>query len=610
MLLLTILLIVKQLLFMRFTEIEHNSILVFVVSISLSIFLMTTVYLSKSKGKKFLLGLLYTIYSLILLVDVMYYSHFNTLPSISMVSQIKLLPSVSSSVSSLINLKELIFVIDLPFVYFYLKKDIQDLDFFITKDMKNIIPIVSFLIILASYLYSNAFKVTNSLIYQEPYNYHLYDIILQIDHSSIFGDEEIKLEQIDDLINRKSFKSGNYTNIGKGKNLLVLQVEALQNFVIDLKIDGKEVTPNLNKFIRDNSSLYYDEYYHVTARGNTSDAEFVTNNSLYPSENAPTYSAYEDNTFYGLPWVLRENGYDTIAFHGYNKDFWNRNNAYKNQGFETFVSEEDYDFQEKIILGMRDEDFFYQSVEKLRDFKNVTNRPFYGFLVTLSSHDPFNIDEKYYTLNLSEEYRNTLVGNYLESISYFDYSFGIFIDKLKKEGLYDDTVIAVYGDHFAIPKNEDNDILMEKLLNRPYKEYDVSNIPLIIHVPGENINKTVSKVGSQLDFFPTILNIMGYENKKGIMFGRDLNNFEGNNFVAFQSILEEGSFIDEDVFVSIPKNRIFKEGKAIDKKSNKEINIYEQYRKYKEIQEEVNLSREILEQDILKDLIEKEISNN
>lgn len=610
MLLITLLLFLKQLLFIYFTEIQHNQVLVFVVSTSLTLLVMTLIYGSKLKSKKLLLGIHYTIYSLILFADVLYYSHFNTLPSISMLAQIKLLPSVSSSVASLISIKEALFIIDLPIVFSYLKHKMTKIEsVIIPRKVRRVLPVAAFGVLMISYSYVQATGLSSSLIYQEPYNYHLYDMILQLDNNREFGDKDISLEKIEDLIHRREYKEGKYTGLGRGKNLIVIQVEALQNFVINLKYKGEEITPNLNKFIRDKSSIYYDEYYQLTARGNTSDAEFVSNNSLYPSETSPTYSEYENNTFYGLPWILRENGYSTIALHGYNKEFWNRNDAYVNQGFETFISAEDFDIKEEILLGMRDEDFFLQSVEKLKYFSKVSEKPFYAFMVTLSSHDPFNIPEEYWSLDLEPELQNTIIGDYFQSIRYFDYSFGLFIERLKSEGLYENTVIALYGDHFAIGGSEETDELMGNLIGKEYGPEDIMNIPLVIHIPGEDINSVNSNVGSQLDFFPTILNIMGYENKKGIVLGRDLNNFGGYNFVAPQSIMEEGSFIDDKIIFSVPRTREFTESVALDKKTGKKLDLEDYRFRYEYIQDEVNLGREILRQNLIKVLIEKEISN-
>lgn len=606
MLLITFILLIKQLLFIHFTEIQHNQVLVFVVSTSLTLLIMTLIYGSKLKSKKLLLGIHYTVYSLILFADVLYYSHFNTLPSISMLAQIKLLPSVSSSVTSLVNIKEALFIIDLPIVFYYLKYKMTEIEsVIIPRKVRRLMPVAAFGALMISYSYIQAEGLNNSLIYQEPYNYHLYDMMLQLDHNSKFGGKDISLDKIEDLVHRREYREGAYTGLGRGKNLIVIQVEALQNFVVNLKYNGEEITPNLNKFIKDKSSIYYDNYYHLTARGNTSDAEFVSNNSLYPSETSPTYSEYEKNTFYGLPWILRENGYSTIALHGYNKEFWNRNDAYVNQGFETFISEEDYNVDEKILLGMRDEDFFLQSVEKLKHYSKISEKPFYGFMITLSSHDPFNIPEQYWSLDLEPELQETIVGNYLQSIRYFDYSFGLFLEKLKAEGLYENTVIALYGDHFAIGESVENDKLMENLIGKNYGPEDVMNIPLIIHIPGEDINYINSNIGSQLDFFPTILNIMGYENKKGIVLGRDLNNFKGYNFVAPQAIMEEGSFIDNEVILSVPKTRIFSDSVVLDIKTGEKLDLEDYKYRYEYISEEVNLGREILRQNLIKELMKK-----
>ena len=87
----------------------------------------------------------------------------------------------------------------------------------------------------------------------------------------------------------------------KGKNLIVLQIEALQNFAIDLKVDGKEVTPNLNKFVK--RSLYFSNYYAQIGGGNTSDAEFAVNNSMYLMQGS-AYFRYQNNDYSSIGKLL------------------------------------------------------------------------------------------------------------------------------------------------------------------------------------------------------------------------------------------------------------------------------------------------------------------
>lgn len=84
--------------------------------------------------------------------------------------------------------------------------------------------------------------------------------------------------------------------------------------------------------------------------------------SVYPSIEEPSHVQYANDTFYGLPWLLRDHRYTPWSFHGYEKEFWNREKAYVDQRFERFISKEDYEFDEIIGFGLRDEDLFQQSI--------------------------------------------------------------------------------------------------------------------------------------------------------------------------------------------------------------------------------------------------------
>ncbi len=132
-------------------------------------------------------------------------------------------------------------------------------------------------------------------------------------------------------------------------------------------------------------------------------------------------------------------------------------------------------------------------------------------------------------------------------------------------------------------------------------------IPLLIHVPGEDIKETVSQIGSQLDFLPTILNIMGYENEKGIMFGRDLLNYEGDNYVAPpQTYVLKGSFIDDDIIFYMSRDGIFENCTAKDKASKEKIDVSPYREKYERIIADINKSDYILKKDLIKLLIEND----
>lgn len=548
----------------------------------------------------------YTAISLIMFIDVMHYSYFQELPSVELLGQVSALGVVGDSIAMLLSFKNLLFVVDIPIViYFVLKKDRKMK--FSKKTLKwtSVISLASIILITTTMV--NADKLT-VLTNQEFFSYHTSDIV-----NKYFKDEVDKTEKAKQVLSIMEEKDtevdsgGKHFGIGRDKNLILIQIESLQDFVIDLEYKGQVVTPNINKFIEDNSSLYFDEYYQSIGRGNTSDAEFVTNNSLHPSREEPTYKQYAKNEFYGLPWILRDNGYSAWVFHGYEKEFWNRRQAYVNQGFERFISEEDYDFEEKIIFGISDEEFYEQTLDYLKELDGIDENPFYSFVITLSSHTPYNLDEKYHVLDLEEPIKDTIVGDYLQAIHYADKEFGKFIEGLKKEGLYDDSVIAVYGDHYAIA-NSDEEVFepMEELLGEPYNYDHIMNIPLIINVPGMEINETISKVGSQIDFYPTIINIMGLENEKGYMIGMDLINSEEYNYVAPQRVLRRGSFIDEDVIFNVSSDGIFENGKVVDRDTRKEVSLEDYRDVYDGVIEDIGTSDIILANNLFKYLLNED----
>jgi phosphoglycerol transferase MdoB-like AlkP superfamily enzyme len=522
------------------------------------------------------------------------------LPKVLVIKQFKQLTAVGESLKKIFNFKILLLVLDIPIIAYIMKRTNYSAK--IDEKIRKKAPIILGVMLFAVLISINSKGYLATVKAQELYTYHITDIT-----ETILGKNKVTSkidaltqEDIEELKSRARLKQGKNTGIGKGKNLIVLQIEALQDFVIGLEYNGQEVTPNLNKLIAHNSTLYYDNYHQLLGRGNTSDAEFVSNNSLHPSMEEPTYTQYQENTFYGLPWLLRDNGYTSWAFHGYEKTFWNREDAYPKQGFQRFISEEDFKFDEVLGFGIRDEDFYAQTIEYLKELDSIDENPFHAFIVSLSSHTPFKMPKEYEVLDIKEEHKDNMVGDYLQSVHYADKAIGEFIDGLKEAGLYDNTVIAIYGDHFAISAAQEEAPLMTELLGRPYDFDEMMHIPLIIHVPGEDINETISTLGSQLDFYPTIVNIMGYDNTKGLVFGRDLTNYDGYTYLSPQTYMLKGSFIDDDILFEISRDGIFEHSRAVDRKTGKEIDVEEARDKSEKAIREIEKSNYILETDYFK----------
>lgn len=611
-----ILIALKTIFYMWLVGVNYNFLPILVLTVGISGSIISIIKYFKPKREKLYISIFYSIFSLILFVDMMYYGYFGSLPSIDLLGQVGQLYSVTDNIKMLLSPKTLIFIMDLP-IYIYLvhKKDFDYQLEFINRQKeknKNIVLWTNlglvFLVLLASANTDRMISLKN----QELFSYHINDIFGS-KSSSVEAVGENQKEQVARLIKDKREELNKedkaYYGLGKGKNLIVIQIESFQNFVINLKYNNQEITPNLNALIKDQGSLYFDEYYQLVGRGNTSDAEFVTNNSLHPAMGEYTYSQYADNTFYGLPLRLKDQGYTSWAYHGFEKEFWNRENAYKNIGFTRFLSEEDFEFEETIGFGIRDEDFLKQTLEYMKEQDSLDENPFYSFIITLSSHTPYTIQEEYRQLELLPEHEGNIVGDYLQSVRYTDEQLGIFLEDLKEAGLYENSVIAMYGDHFGI-NNGDKSVFepMEYILGEPYNFDHIMNIPLIIHIPGMEENKTISKIGSQIDFYPTIMNIMGLDYEKGIIFGKDILNYEGYNYVAPQTILRKGSFMDGDILYNMSADGIFSHGSLFDRKTRQSIDLKgEMETKVKELHEkalnEINLSDYILKNNWMKEVL-------
>ncbi|MBR5047388.1 MAG: sulfatase-like hydrolase/transferase, partial [Eubacterium sp.] len=388
------------------------------------------------------------------------------------------------------------------------------------------------------------FNVTNERYVQkvnhiEFFTYHTNDLIVNVGGRIArrnVNEEEI-LKEMEAIVPKS--EGSLYHGAAKGMNLILIQVESLNDFVIGADYEGQELTPYLNQMIQEDS-FYFDRFYSTTGVGNTCDAEFATMNSLYANDERECYRMYVDNTYNGLPWMLKEEGYSTMAFHGYVKTFWNREEAYKNQGIDHFYSEEELEMTQKSGFGLTDKEMFRQAVDILK----TKEEPFFSFMITLTNHIPYDMPQSLATLDLSPEDEKTMFGRYLQTVHYTDEAIGDLISYLKEAGLYDHTMIVIYGDHQGLNKEtQEVSYCMTDYLGKPYDFDEMLKIPLIIHIPGLGEHKVITTVGGQIDTAPTIANLMDLDFGQPYRFGDDLlNTREG--FIAQISYIGKGSYID------------------------------------------------------------------
>lgn len=575
-----------------------------IILILLSLIMGATIFIcfgrSKLKSKRFIFLAIYFLFSLLMFADTMYYNYYNQTVSIRQLWQVKSVGAVPDSfISTLIPASFLLFI-DIPFAYISFKKYATKENFqkwIPWRKFKYFIYVLTAVLItlIANPFHSAAFERVNNL---EFFTNHVNDICDTITDNLTKGEMETQeiLEVLNEEVPETDFTC--YKSIGKGKNLIVIQLEAVQNFVIGATYEGQELTPNLNRLMQ-KDTLYYDNYFSNIGKGNTADAEFSSLNSLYPVIDGESYRLYQDNTYNGLPWLMRDNGYYSFAIHGYEGDFWNREYVYPNMGFQNFYSMEDLNQDEIIGIGVSDKSMFKQFVPILQQ----QTQPYFAFAITLTNHHPFILEEEYRTLTLAEEDKDTKFGDYLETVHYTDEAIGQFIDDLKAAGLYDNTVIAFYGDHHGLNCGmEDVNPRVSEFIGRTYDYDEMLNVPLIIHVPGSGVNKTISTTGGQIDFMPTITNIMGITFDDTFVMGQDLTNAK-EGFVAFTSYLFDGSFAINDIIFEISREGIFEGSRAWKIGTNELVDASVYKEQYEQALLLKKTSKEILDQNLIANYI-------
>lgn len=347
----------------------------------------------------------------------------------------------------------------------------------------------------------------------------------------------------------------------KGKNVIVIQVEALQSFVIGKKYNGATITPNLNRLVAE--SWYFPNTYAQTSGGNTVDAEFAVNTSLLPPVGGASPLEYADRELPGLPRVMRAAGYDAITLHQNDVRFWNRINLYPSLGFRRYWDKSYFQNRDKIWHAS-DQILFSYGMKVLKS-EEAKSAPFYSFFITESSHTPFvGIPLARRPLKVSSADLKVISGQYIGSISYADMAVGEFVSALKRDGLWDKSIVMVYGDHSALldrDSSSGSSRVADEIIGRPYSDVDRQRIPLIVHLPGQDAPKVSQKTAGQIDIMPTVADLVGIDMSSTPHMGRSVF-VDAPALVATRAYMPGGSFVDDNVLFM--PGMTFDDGKAFD----------------------------------------------
>lgn len=611
------------------------SIVPILSSVALVTLILSFVYLFKKEFSKKLYLISITVFlTLLCIINSSYYNYFSSYTSISQLVTTKYLGEVKDSLITVVKLRDFIYLVLPTILIAYILK--TKYRFSNTKNFKNFLKVnnltvictVLFALNLKPVDYSRLVKQWNRIYLVEKfglYVYHVNDVFQSVEPKliAIFGYDKAKRNFNDYYAKRTDVQSytNEYTNIFKGKNVISIHGESIQKFVINLKINGKEVTPNLNRLVKE--GMYFSNYYSQVSVGTSSDSEFTINTSLMPAKVGVAFVSYFDREYVTIPKLFKSLGYYNMSFHANKGDFWNRNSMYKSLGYDKFYDQKAFNIDETIGLGLSDKSFFRQLTPILKK-ENDNHQNFYATLIMLTNHTPFPdissysknpLDLKMYVTENGETkaypyLEGTVLGRYLQSVHYADEALGELMEHLETNGLLENTVLMFYGDHDARLSSSEYkrfynyDYKNDKTLDETdpnYKKYGYYEHELNRSVPfffwskndNQKINKTITNVMGAYDILPTLGNMFGFYNKYAL--GSDIFNTNNDNTVIFPN----GNYVTNKIYYNSQADEAY----DIEKKEviQKELEPREYINKRtKETEEKLNISNDILVYNLLK----------
>ena len=456
--------------------------------------------------------------TLIVLGDVIYYRFFGDVVSAPALLAASQTGHVVGTIGSLITTGLLWLVIDLPFAV-WLAIGLHRLSpaEWLPRRAQPLIVVAALVVLAAAGALLSARRVLassqldqmfrNRAVAEQlgPFGYHAYDAWSYVRGTLLRP--AVTPAQIADartwFAARTPLRAGAgpFFGAARGKNLIVIQVESLQDLAVDYRVDGQQVMPHLQRWTAD--SLRFTNVTDQTSEGRTSDAEFAALVSLLPLEHGAVAFRYPGNHYVGFPRVLDDHGYATLSAVAFESGFWNRRVMHRSYGFQQTLFEPDFTMTEQIGWGLNDRDFLQQMVPRLERLP----RPFCAWLITLSLHHPFeSFPDRHKVLKLGA-LEGTSFGNYLHTMRFFDEALDAFTRALAQDRLLDDTMVVVFGDHDAgFPRDPDKDDEAAWALK--------DRVPLFIRLPAgapEPLRGARVITAGQTDFAPTFLALLGID---------------------------------------------------------------------------------------------------
>ena len=481
--------------------------------------------------------------SLLILADVVYYRFFGDVLSTPAMLAAHQTGHVWGSVGSLFTPGLLWLVSDWPFAIWLAARMSRRLDgpqpsraraFAVTAAAAATLAVSGAVVsaprVLASTPLDQMFRARSVVEQLGPFGYHAYDTWNYVGATLLRPPATSAQVQagVDWLRERAPLRAGGTAfGAARGRNLIVVQVESLQDFAVDFTIGGQEVMPHLRRWNGD--SLRFTNVTDQTSEGRTSDAEFTTLTSLLPLDHGAVAFRFPANHYAALPRVLTEHGYTTLSAVAFEPGFWNRQVMHPAYGFQRSLFEPDFQLTEQIGWGLNDHDFLQQMVPRLEQ----QPRPFGAWLITLSLHHPFDAFPDAHKVLKLGALEGTSFGNYLHTMRFFDQALEDFKAALARDGLLDDSMLVIFGDHDAgFPR--DPSLARTIGIDADAKAWTLNDrVPIFIRAggaatAGEAGHAAPGLIGprgmpaGQTDLAPTVLALLGIDPAPLPYLGRNL----------------------------------------------------------------------------------------
>lgn len=580
------------------------------------------------------------IFTAICLINSVYYTNFLSFVSFSLLKTSSQVSDMDSAViTSIMDVKDFVYlfqIVAMIFVNIYLKRknyyeEVSKIEIGKERLLNTMVGGLIVLGMFVSTLSSTDVGRLNKQWNREllvmkfgSYVYQANDLLatLKSELNPLFGyDEAAKAFREYYSVEEESEKN-RYTDIFKGKNVIAIHAESIQNFLLDTSFNGEYVTPTLRRLASE--GLYFSNFHAQESVGTSSDTEFTYSTSLLPASSGTVFVNYFDREYVTIQKLLKEQNYYVFSMHGNNCSFWNRSSAHKSLGYDDFYCyKTSYDIDEKVGLGLSDKSFFRQSTDIISNISKE-HKKFYGTMIMLSNHTPFNDDGVAYSdFDVTYKYTATnpetgdeeekiapymegsKLGYYFKSAHYADDALNDFMNELDDAGLLENTVVIIYGDHDAKIKQaeyvkfynydyETDSIIPDddpNYVNVDYYTYELNReVPLIIWTKDHKYQKEITKVMGMYDVLPTLGNMFGFNSKYAL--GTDIFSLSDNeeNVVVFP----DGNWLTDKMYYSHSKG----EGKLLNTEDTVEENYITKYNEYAETL--LNISDSIIVHDLIK----------